>query len=35
MTNPYGEGSAAKTIAQVLSRVRLEHLLVKEPAPLD
>ena len=34
MVNPYGDGTAAKTIAQVLAKVPLEGLLVKEPAPL-
>lgn len=34
MKNPYGEGTAAKTIAQVLGRVKLENLLMKHPAPL-
>ncbi|MDR3775000.1 MAG: UDP-N-acetylglucosamine 2-epimerase, partial [Terracidiphilus sp.] len=34
MTNPYGNGTAARTIAQVLTTVPLESLLVKPPAPL-
>jgi len=31
MVNPYGNGSAAKTIAQVLTTVSLENLLIKQP----
>jgi UDP-hydrolysing UDP-N-acetyl-D-glucosamine 2-epimerase len=34
MTNPYGDGNAAKTIAHVLTTVPLEGLLIKQPAPL-
>ncbi|HXR40606.1 MAG TPA: UDP-N-acetylglucosamine 2-epimerase [Terracidiphilus sp.] len=34
MTNPYGNGTAAKTIAHVLATVPLEGLLIKPPAPL-
>ena len=34
MTNPYGDGAAAKTIAQVLASAPLDRLLVKEPVPL-
>lgn len=34
MTNPYGSGAAAKTIARVLATVRLQNLLMKEPPPL-
>ncbi len=34
MTNPYGNGAAAKIIAQVLTTVPLEGLLIKPPAPL-
>jgi UDP-hydrolysing UDP-N-acetyl-D-glucosamine 2-epimerase len=34
MANPYGNGTAALTIARVLAEVPLEHLLLKEPAPL-
>jgi UDP-N-acetylglucosamine 2-epimerase (non-hydrolysing)/GDP/UDP-N,N'-diacetylbacillosamine 2-epimerase (hydrolysing) len=34
MTNPYGNGTAAKTIAQVLTSVPLEGLLIKQPTPL-
>jgi UDP-hydrolysing UDP-N-acetyl-D-glucosamine 2-epimerase len=35
MTNPYGDGTAAKVIAQVLASVALDRLLVKEPPSLD
>jgi UDP-N-acetylglucosamine 2-epimerase len=35
MTNPYGNGTAAKTIARVLASVQVENLLVKEPVPID
>jgi UDP-N-acetylglucosamine 2-epimerase (non-hydrolysing)/GDP/UDP-N,N'-diacetylbacillosamine 2-epimerase (hydrolysing) len=34
MTNPYGNGTAATTIAKVLTSVPLENLLIKQPAPL-
>lgn len=34
MTNPYGNGTAAKTIARVLATVPIDKLLIKEPAPL-
>ena len=34
MTNPYGNGTAAKTIAHVLTTVSLDNLLIKEPTPL-
>jgi UDP-hydrolysing UDP-N-acetyl-D-glucosamine 2-epimerase len=34
MTNPYGEGTAAQTIARVLTSVSLENLLIKQPTPL-
>jgi hypothetical protein len=34
MTNPYGNGTAAITIAQVLTSVPLERLLIKEPVPV-
>ncbi len=34
MTNPYGNGTAATTIANVLTTVPLESLLIKQPAPL-
>jgi UDP-N-acetylglucosamine 2-epimerase (non-hydrolysing)/GDP/UDP-N,N'-diacetylbacillosamine 2-epimerase (hydrolysing) len=34
MTNPYGEGTAAKAIAHVLATVPLEGLLIKLPTPL-
>jgi len=34
MSNPYGDGTAAKTIASVLATVPLDRLLIKQPAPL-
>jgi len=34
MENPYGNGTAAETIAQVLAAVPLESLLIKQPTPL-
>ena len=34
MENPYGNGTAAKTIAHVLTTVPLEGLLIKQPTPL-
>ena len=34
MSNPYGDGTAAQTIARVLAAVPLEGLLIKQPAPL-
>jgi len=34
MTNPYGDGNAAATIARVLTEVPLDRILIKEPAPL-
>jgi UDP-hydrolysing UDP-N-acetyl-D-glucosamine 2-epimerase len=34
MENPYGKGTAAKTIAHVLTTVPLEGLLIKHPPPL-
>jgi UDP-N-acetylglucosamine 2-epimerase (non-hydrolysing)/GDP/UDP-N,N'-diacetylbacillosamine 2-epimerase (hydrolysing) len=34
MENPYGNGTAAKKIANVLATVPLEGLLIKQPAPL-
>lgn len=34
MENPYGNGKAAQTIAQVLSGVPLAGLLIKRPAPM-
>jgi UDP-N-acetylglucosamine 2-epimerase (non-hydrolysing)/GDP/UDP-N,N'-diacetylbacillosamine 2-epimerase (hydrolysing) len=34
MTNPYGDGTAAKTIAHVLTTASLDGLLIKQPAPL-
>jgi UDP-N-acetylglucosamine 2-epimerase (non-hydrolysing)/GDP/UDP-N,N'-diacetylbacillosamine 2-epimerase (hydrolysing) len=34
MENPYGDGTAATTIARVLTTVELNGLLIKQPAPL-
>ena len=34
MANPYGNGTAAETIARVLATVPLDGLLIKQPAPL-
>jgi UDP-hydrolysing UDP-N-acetyl-D-glucosamine 2-epimerase len=34
MENPYGDGTAAITIARVLTNTPLDRLLVKQPAPL-
>jgi UDP-N-acetylglucosamine 2-epimerase (non-hydrolysing)/GDP/UDP-N,N'-diacetylbacillosamine 2-epimerase (hydrolysing) len=34
MENPYGNGTAAKTIARVLATVALDNLLIKQPASL-
>jgi UDP-hydrolysing UDP-N-acetyl-D-glucosamine 2-epimerase len=34
MTNPYGDGNAAKTIAHVLASTPIEDLLIKQPSPL-
>jgi UDP-N-acetylglucosamine 2-epimerase (non-hydrolysing)/GDP/UDP-N,N'-diacetylbacillosamine 2-epimerase (hydrolysing) len=34
MTNPYGDGTAAKTIVRVLASVPLDRLLIKQPSPL-
>jgi UDP-N-acetylglucosamine 2-epimerase (non-hydrolysing)/GDP/UDP-N,N'-diacetylbacillosamine 2-epimerase (hydrolysing) len=34
MANPYGDGTAAATIARVLTTVPLDGLLIKQPAPL-
>jgi UDP-hydrolysing UDP-N-acetyl-D-glucosamine 2-epimerase len=34
MTNPYGDGTAATAIAQILATTPLDGLLVKAPAPL-
>jgi len=34
MANPYGDGTAATTIARVLTTVPLEGLLIKQPTPL-
>jgi UDP-N-acetylglucosamine 2-epimerase (non-hydrolysing)/GDP/UDP-N,N'-diacetylbacillosamine 2-epimerase (hydrolysing) len=33
MVNPYGDGSAATTIARVLTTVPLDGLLIKQPQP--
>ncbi|MGA2169165.1 MAG: UDP-N-acetylglucosamine 2-epimerase [Terracidiphilus sp.] len=35
MENPYGNGTAATTIARVLTTVPLEGLLIKQPTPLS
>ena len=35
MTNPYGNGTAATTIAGVLATVPLQNLLIKQPTPLS
>ena len=35
MTNPYGNGTAAATIANVLATVPLDNLLIKQPTPLS
>ena len=34
MENPYGDGTAAETIARVLATVPLDGLLIKQPTPL-
>jgi UDP-N-acetylglucosamine 2-epimerase (non-hydrolysing)/GDP/UDP-N,N'-diacetylbacillosamine 2-epimerase (hydrolysing) len=34
MANPYGDGTAAETIARVLAEAPLDGLLIKQPAPL-
>ncbi len=34
MVNPYGNGTAAATIAHILAAVPLEGLLIKQPAPI-
>jgi UDP-N-acetylglucosamine 2-epimerase (non-hydrolysing)/GDP/UDP-N,N'-diacetylbacillosamine 2-epimerase (hydrolysing) len=34
MANPYGNGTAAQTIASVLTTVSLDNLLMKQPTPL-
>ena len=34
MANPYGDGTAARTIARVLSTIPLQGLLIKRPAPI-
>ena len=34
MANPYGDGTAARTIAHVLANVPLDGLLIKQPTPL-
>ena len=33
MVNPYGDGTAAQTIARVLTTVDLDGLMIKQPAP--
>ncbi|HTB98649.1 MAG TPA: UDP-N-acetylglucosamine 2-epimerase [Terracidiphilus sp.] len=35
LKNPYGNGNAAKMIANVLAGVRLDSLLMKKPVPVD
>ncbi len=35
MANPYGDGTASKTIARVLAEAPLDRLLIKQPAPLS
>ena len=35
MTNPYGNGAAAKTIAHILATVPLDDLLIKQPSPVS
>jgi len=35
MANPYGDGTAAKTIASILTAVPLDNLLIKQPARLS
>jgi len=32
MENPYGNGTAATTIVQILTTVELDRLLIKQPA---
>ena len=34
MANPYGDGTAAETIARVLTTIPLEGLLIKQPVPV-
>jgi hypothetical protein len=34
MVNPYGDETAATTIARVLTTLSLDGLLIKKPAPL-
>jgi UDP-N-acetylglucosamine 2-epimerase (non-hydrolysing)/GDP/UDP-N,N'-diacetylbacillosamine 2-epimerase (hydrolysing) len=34
MKNPYGDGTAAKTIVEILTTVALENLLIKRPTPV-
>ncbi|MDE3187124.1 MAG: UDP-N-acetylglucosamine 2-epimerase (hydrolyzing) [Acidobacteriota bacterium] len=34
MANPYGDGTAATTIARVLTTVPLDNLLIKQPVPI-
>jgi UDP-hydrolysing UDP-N-acetyl-D-glucosamine 2-epimerase len=35
MANPYGDGTAAVTIARILTSVPLENLLIKQPMPVS
>ncbi len=35
LTNPYGDGTAAETIALVLTTVSLDSLLIKQPVPVS
>ena len=35
MNNPYGDGTAAQTIAHVLASVPLDGLLIKQPVPIQ
>jgi UDP-N-acetylglucosamine 2-epimerase (non-hydrolysing)/GDP/UDP-N,N'-diacetylbacillosamine 2-epimerase (hydrolysing) len=35
MVNPYGDGTAATTIVQILTTVSLDGLLIKQPSPLS
>jgi len=35
MANPYGDGTAAETIARVLTTVPLDGLLIKQPVPCE
>jgi UDP-hydrolysing UDP-N-acetyl-D-glucosamine 2-epimerase len=34
MVNPYGNGTAAQTIARVITTIPLENILIKQPIPL-